>query len=100
MRIVSDLAPPWAIGDLVELLAHPDAEVRILSAAALARLTHETQGIASETWRGDRAAWEPAAAAWQKWWSQNSARYPLHFDAPGPLSPTPVPAQPDNSRVQ
>ncbi|MGE5193338.1 MAG: anti-sigma factor family protein [Deltaproteobacteria bacterium] len=80
MRIVSDLAPPWAIGDLVGLLKHPDADVRFLSAAALQRLTTQTQGVAAETWRGDPAEWEPAAAAWQTWWSKNRYRYPLLFD--------------------
>jgi hypothetical protein len=81
MRIVSDLAPPWAIGDLVELLEHPDAEVRFLSAAALERLTKKTQGVLSETWRGNPAEWEPALAAWQTWWSRNKNRYPTPSDA-------------------
>jgi hypothetical protein len=89
MRIVSDLAPPWAIGDLVGLLKHPDADVRFLSAAALQRLTKQTQGVATETWRGKPAEWEPALAAWQTWWSKNRDRYPLRFDASGLPSPTP-----------
>src|SRR5262249_25444214 len=42
MQIVSDLAPPWAIGDLVGLLTHSDAEVRFLAATALVRLTTQT----------------------------------------------------------
>ena len=81
MRIVSDLAPSWAIGDLIGLLRHPDAEVRLLSAAALTRLTKETQGVPNEIWRGNPSEWEPAEAAWQTWWSSNSRRYPQRFDA-------------------
>jgi hypothetical protein len=81
MQIVSDLAPPWAIGDLIGLLKNPDADVRFLSAAALQRLTKQTQGVAIETWRGNPAEWEPVAATWQSWWSKNSERYPMHFDA-------------------
>jgi hypothetical protein len=96
MRIVSDLAPPWAIGDLVGLLMHPDADVRSLSAAALQRLTKQTQGVVPETWRGDRADWEPAAAAWQTWWNKNRDRYPLLFDTSGlpPSAPTASDASP------
>jgi hypothetical protein len=76
MQIACDLAPAWAIGDLVALLKHPDAEVRCLSATALERLTEQTQGIPLETWRGDPAEWEAAAAAWQDWWTNNRDRYP------------------------
>jgi ferric-dicitrate binding protein FerR (iron transport regulator) len=75
MRIICDLAPPWAIGELVGLLDHSDADVRFLSALALKRLTNQTQGIVTETWRGDRAAWEPAIAAWQAWWNAHAHRY-------------------------
>jgi hypothetical protein len=81
MRIVSDLAPPWAIGDLVGLLKHSDAEVRFLSAVALERLTKQTQGVPSETWRENPTEWEPALAAWQTWWTRNKSRYPPPFDA-------------------
>lgn len=75
MRIVSDLAPPWAIGELIGLLRHSDAEVRMLSAAALKRITQHTQGIDLEAWRGDAAQWEQAAAAWDNWWNRNRDRY-------------------------
>jgi hypothetical protein len=82
MRIISDLAPAWAIGDLVGLLKHPDADVRVFAATALQRLTQETQGASNVTWRGTPAQRQPAAAAWQTWWSKNSDRYPSYFDAP------------------
>jgi hypothetical protein len=76
MQIISDLAPAWAIGDLVGLLKHPDADVRSLAAAALGRLTQQTQGIAPNKWRGPPAEWQPAAAAWRAWWTKNSDRFP------------------------
>jgi ferric-dicitrate binding protein FerR (iron transport regulator) len=82
MRIISDLAPPWAIGDLIGLLPHADPEVRYLSAAALQRLTAQTQGVPLENWRGDPAEWEPAIAAWQSWWSKNRNRYPAGWRHP------------------
>jgi len=76
MRIISDLAPAWAIGDLIGLLKHSDADVRSLAAAALIRLTQQTQGVTTDKWRGAPADWQPAAAAWQSWWNKNSDRFP------------------------
>jgi hypothetical protein len=80
MRMISDLAPPWAIGDLIGLLDHPDADVRFLSATALERVTRQTWGVANEAWRGDAAEWQPAVAAWRAWWKTNSDRYLMRFD--------------------
>jgi hypothetical protein len=76
MRIVSDLAPAWAIGDLIGLLGHADADVRSLAAAALTRLTEQTQGVEPAKWRGPPGDWQPTAAAWQAWWSKNRDRFP------------------------
>ncbi len=76
MRIISDLAPAWAIGDLVGLLKHADADVRAFAAAALLRLTQQTQGVTPDKWRGPPTAWRPAAAAWENWWAKNSDRFP------------------------
>jgi hypothetical protein len=75
MRIVSDLAPTWAIGDLIGLLGRSEPEVRYLSAAALQRLTTQTQGVSPEEWRGDPADWKPAIGPWQSWWSKNRDRF-------------------------
>lgn len=76
MGIVSDLAPPWAIGDLIDLLENSDAEVRFLAATALRRLTAQAQGGPLEIWRGDQAEWNSAVAAWRAWWTRNRDRYP------------------------
>lgn len=85
MQIISDLAPSWAIGDLIGLLSDENAEVRFLSAAALERLTRQNQGCPAEKWRKDSAQSGPALAAWQSWWSKNRERYPVR------LGPLPVP---------
>jgi hypothetical protein len=80
MRIASDLAPPWAIGDLIDLLRHSDPDVRCLAATALARLTQQDQGLTIKDWRAAPAKWQPAVDAWQSWWGHNKSRYPMRFD--------------------
>jgi DNA-binding XRE family transcriptional regulator len=90
MRIISDLAPTWAIGELIVLLKDANADVRFLSARALERLTSQTQGYPPEKWRGATAELEPAVAAWQTWWSRNRTRYPTSFgETPPPISAPP-----------
>ncbi len=102
-RVVSDLAPSWAIPDLIELLRNPDGDVRFYASTALKRLTGHTQGIAPEQWRvlatkelkesqgkaamknekeitpekSDKAmAPEAGYDAWKRWWEKNKSRYP------------------------
>lgn len=87
MQMASDLAPPWAIGDLIGFLRHSDADVRVLAASALQRLTGQTQGITADTWRGHPPESEPALAVWQLWWSSNRDRYPTRGDAPSAKAP-------------
>ncbi len=87
MRIASDLAPAWAIGDLIGLLKHPDADVRCLAATALERLTQQNQGLASNKWRDPTPTWQPALLAWQEWWARNRERYPLRLNAAPQPSP-------------
>ncbi|MEX2285882.1 MAG: zf-HC2 domain-containing protein [Planctomycetaceae bacterium] len=87
MRIISDLAPPWAVGDLIELLRDSDAETRVLSASALQRLTGYTQGCPPEKWRAPAPESEQAFALWQRWWDENGQRFP----SPVPQSPKPPP---------
>jgi ferric-dicitrate binding protein FerR (iron transport regulator) len=86
-RILSDLAPAWAIGDLIELLRDPDPEVRVYAATALHRLTGQTQGYSLEHWRlagkemptknfKAESSVEGGYQAWRKWWEQNKSKYP------------------------
>ena len=77
MRIVSDLAPAWLIGDLILLLDDPDADVRFLAATSLERLTELDQGCPASMWRETSAAATEARARWATWWQANRHRFPL-----------------------
>jgi hypothetical protein len=88
MRIVADLAPSWAVGDLIPLLADNDDEVRFEAAAALRRLTGHDQGREPKAWRGSWTDCTPTYSAWQTWWRDNQARYP----APEFAKDLPLPA--------
>lgn len=76
-RIIADVAQPWCIPDLIQLLRDGDGEVRAAAARALFRLTNQTQNRSTIQWReqpaeSGRAAFE----AWQEWWRRNHDRYP------------------------
>jgi hypothetical protein len=77
MRIVADLAPSWAVGDLIPLLSDSDEEIRYQSAAALRRLTGQSQGREPGAWRKPWADCTPTFASWQTWWQNNRQRYPI-----------------------
>jgi hypothetical protein len=75
-RILSDLAQPWSVGDLVLLLGDADGEVRFQAARALKRLTGATFG-APEDWRNkSEAELKSGLQEWQTWWQNNQNRYP------------------------
>ncbi len=76
MRILSDIAPTWAISDLIELLSDQDAEVRFYSATALKRLTTITHDRSPEQWRVERSERAATLERWQTWWQQNRGQYP------------------------
>uniref|UniRef100_A0A7C2NW19 Zf-HC2 domain-containing protein n=1 Tax=Schlesneria paludicola TaxID=360056 RepID=A0A7C2NW19_9PLAN len=73
MRILADTAPIWMVPDLIALLEDDDSQVRGSAAAALARLTRETQGLTPEDWQADRVRWSAGIAAWQDWWTRHGA---------------------------
>jgi hypothetical protein len=76
-RIVSDVAPSWAIPELIELLRDKDGEVRAYAATGLRRLTGKTLDRSPEEWRRDNVmACEPSINAWDRWWKENRERYP------------------------
>jgi ferric-dicitrate binding protein FerR (iron transport regulator) len=76
-RILADVAPPWAIGELVALLEDSQPEVRVEAARALRRLTGLSMGPAPEGWTGLAGAeLERARAEWRSWWAENRHRYP------------------------
>jgi hypothetical protein len=76
-RVVADVAQPWCIPYLIELLDHPDPQVRAAAAGALRRLTNEDQGRSVDQWRlQPKESGEKALKAWQAWWQRNRDRYP------------------------
>jgi ferric-dicitrate binding protein FerR (iron transport regulator) len=75
-RILSDLAQPWAIPDLIKLLEHSDGQVRSDAARALERLTGQDQGIRPEQWKNGAGANQQGHERWQRWWQENRQRYP------------------------
>ncbi len=77
IRIVADLAPPWAVGDLIPLLADADAEVRFQAAAALRRLTGQDHGREPQAWRNPWTDCTPTFVMWKSWWRDNERRYPM-----------------------
>jgi hypothetical protein len=79
MRIVSDLATVWTIGDLVRMLNDDDPTVRFLSANALKRLTGLTQGCPPEKWQTTGPETAKALKKWQQWWESNQEGVPLPF---------------------
>jgi len=87
-RVISDVAQPWCIPYLIELLSNPDGEVRAAAATALQRLTNQTQGRTVEQWRDQpEEAGAEALKAWQAWWEHNKDRYPGTSRPEPPRSP-------------
>jgi len=86
-RILADLAQPWSIKDLIGLLNDDDGEIRMQAAAALRRLTAQTQGLEPPQWRNASASsLRQARDRWQKWWAENQFRCPT--EPPGPRAAT------------
>jgi ferric-dicitrate binding protein FerR (iron transport regulator) len=73
--ILANLAPAWAVPDLIQLLVHEDARVREHAARALERLTGEAQGVPPEEWKKSRSEMEESYDAWLAWWEKNRARF-------------------------
>jgi hypothetical protein len=88
-RLLSDLAPPWAIPDLITLLGDRDGEVRFHAATALHRLTGQTLGVSPAACATDSgAAVELTQKKWQAWWEQNKGRYGERSQIPSSKSQT------------
>jgi ferric-dicitrate binding protein FerR (iron transport regulator) len=76
-RLLSEVAEPWSIPDLIKLLADRDPVVRADAASALQRLTKQDFGRKPEQWR--TRPWEDLADAyqhWRTWWQENKDKYP------------------------
>jgi len=76
-KLLAEMAEPWSIADLIELLGDGDKQVRFYAAAALKRLTKETLGHEPTEWRDrDLSALKKAREEWREWWAKNKDRFP------------------------
>jgi ferric-dicitrate binding protein FerR (iron transport regulator) len=85
-RILTEMAQPWAIPELIELLKDNDGEVRFYAARALQRLVRNGMGRTPEQWRAQMQ--RDTYNEWTEWWVKNKERYPA-----SPLSPSPLPGE-------
>jgi ferric-dicitrate binding protein FerR (iron transport regulator) len=83
-RICTEMAQPWSIPQMIELLRDDDGEVRFYAARALQRLANNGMGRSPEDWRGQKFA--NTLDNWNKWWQEHKDHYPG-----GPMSPTEAP---------
>jgi hypothetical protein len=82
-RILTEMAQPWSIPELIELLKDNDGEIRFYAARALQRLAGRGMGRTPEQWREQN--YVNTYDEWRKWWQDNRERYPV-----GPMGPTPA----------
>jgi ferric-dicitrate binding protein FerR (iron transport regulator) len=72
-RILADLAQPWSIPDLIQMLSDSDGKVRFFAASGLQRLTTETMGCNPEEWRDQPKP--KTQEDWLEWWRRNKDRF-------------------------
>ena len=84
-RICTEMAQPWSIPQMIELLSDSDGEVRFYAARALQRLAVQNMGRSPEDWRGQKFV--NTLDKWNKWWQENKDRYPGGPMNPKELSP-------------
>ncbi len=87
VQIVADLAPTWAISELIELLSDHDPAVRFHAATALRRLTAEDQGRSPERWREPWSDCVDSHSRWKQWQEKNRELYRPPLDVPDSNSP-------------
>ena len=76
-RVIADVAQPWCIPYLIELLDDANGNVRYDVARALQRLTTGGPGPSPDEWRNMTPSQAHAdQRAWQAWWKQNQAKVP------------------------
>jgi len=76
-RVIADVAQPWCIPYLIELLGDRDGNVRRYAIQALRRLTSGGPGPAPDEWREMSPAQAHAAQIrWQLWWRDNKSKIP------------------------
>ena len=88
-RVIADVAQPWCIPYLIELLGDRNGNVRASAIEALRRLTTGGPGPAPDDWRNMSPSQAHAAQVrWQLWWRENKSKVPGASAAP----PLEVPA--------
>jgi ferric-dicitrate binding protein FerR (iron transport regulator) len=76
-RLIADLAQPWHIPDLIDLLGDDDAQVRFHAARGLVRLVPEQEPLTPEGWRdSSKVTCARAMKDWRAWWDRSKDRYP------------------------
>jgi hypothetical protein len=75
-RLASDLAPSWAIPDLIERLGDDDSQVAAVCAEALFRLAGTDLNQPVEKWRDNQELRLEAQQQWRKWWQLKKAQMP------------------------
>ncbi|MEO1973852.1 MAG: hypothetical protein ABGX07_19975 [Pirellulaceae bacterium] len=76
--LTSDLAPMWAIGDLIGMLSDDDAEVAAICSRALVRLAGTNLGEPVEQWQDDLERRLAVQQRWREWWQLREAKMPKH----------------------
>lgn len=74
-RILADIAPHWAIPELIHILQDEDGVVRGHAASGLERLTARDFGCSPRAWRETEGRPE-SLKQWREWWQKNRSRYP------------------------
>jgi membrane protein implicated in regulation of membrane protease activity len=75
--ILADLAQPWSIPDLINLLQDKDEWVRYHAARGLKRLTRDDLGMSPEGWSNQPLERrERVYKEWQKWWQDHKHLFP------------------------
>jgi ferric-dicitrate binding protein FerR (iron transport regulator) len=76
-RLIADLAQPWHVAELIDLLADDDGAVRYYAATGLARLVPDEEPLTPQTWRdAPPEKRQHALQEWRDWWAGNKDRFP------------------------
>jgi hypothetical protein len=76
-RLLSDLAQPRSIGEMITLLTDEDPVVRASIAAGLKRITGQELGYSTNAWStSSPASCQSMQQTWQSWWASNKYRCP------------------------
>jgi ferric-dicitrate binding protein FerR (iron transport regulator) len=83
--ILSDVAQPWCIPYLIELLSDRDGDVRAHAAGGLHRLTGMDLELSVEQWQSAPPAERfRCGQTWQQWWQTHKDRFPGATHPPSP----------------